>query len=82
MGAVPRDTSSDRLRRLLAAEPHRSEVAAASPELRSVLWIGGGCFAGKTSVAERLSARYGLTHYRQDTLEYVQRTRTASRGIA
>jgi hypothetical protein len=34
--------------------------------LRNALWIGGGQWAGKTTVAGILSDRYGLTHYHYD----------------
>lgn len=34
--------------------------------LRNALWIGGGQWAGKTTVAGILSDRFGLTHYHYD----------------
>ncbi|GAA3923969.1 hypothetical protein GCM10023085_01600 [Actinomadura viridis] len=34
--------------------------------LRRVLWIGGGQWAGKTTVARLLACRYGLTAYNYD----------------
>jgi hypothetical protein len=34
--------------------------------LRNALWIGGGQWAGKSTVAGILSERYGLTHYHYD----------------
>jgi 2-phosphoglycerate kinase len=33
---------------------------------RNALWIGGGQWAGKTTVAALLARRYGLTHYHCD----------------
>lgn len=38
----------------------------ASVSARRVLWLGGGQWAGKTSVARELSARHGLHHYQYD----------------
>jgi hypothetical protein len=34
--------------------------------VRNALWIGGGQWAGKTTVAALLGDRYGLTHYHYD----------------
>lgn len=34
--------------------------------IRNALWIGGGQWAGKTTVSALLSDRYGLTHYHYD----------------
>jgi adenylate kinase family enzyme len=34
--------------------------------LRNALWIGGGQWAGKTTVAGILAERFGLTHYHYD----------------
>src|SRR5579871_6727343 len=34
--------------------------------IRNALWIGGGQWAGKTTVSEILAWRYGLTHYHFD----------------
>ncbi|MDR7277342.1 hypothetical protein [Catenuloplanes atrovinosus] len=34
--------------------------------LRRALWIGGGQWAGKTTVAGIIAERYGLTHYHYD----------------
>ena len=34
--------------------------------IRNALWIGGGQWAGKTTVAGLLTDRYGLVHYPYD----------------
>ena len=34
--------------------------------LQRALWIGGGQWAGKSTVAGILAQRYGLTHYHYD----------------
>jgi len=37
--------------------------------IRSALWIGGGQWAGKTTVAGLLTDRYGLIHYHYDQFD-------------
>src|SRR4051794_9284265 len=34
--------------------------------IRQALWIGGGQWAGKTTVSALFAGRYGLTHYHHD----------------
>jgi 2-phosphoglycerate kinase len=43
-----------------------TDVAALRARLRQVYWIGGGSAAGKSTIAARLAARYGLRRYATD----------------
>jgi hypothetical protein len=43
-----------------------TDDAALRHRLRHVYWIGGAPAAGKSTMATRLAARYGLTHYSTD----------------
>ena len=43
-----------------------SEIWDPFGTLRSTLWIGGGQWAGKSTVARLLASRYGLTAYHHD----------------
>ena len=45
---------------------HAAEAAALRSRLRHVRWIGGGSGAGKSVIARRLAARYGLSLYATD----------------
>ena len=42
------------------------DAAALRARLGHVYWIGGGSGAGKSTVARRIAARYGLRHYATD----------------
>ena len=44
----------------------RADAAALRARLRHVYWIGGGSGAGKSVIARRLAARYGLGLYATD----------------
>jgi hypothetical protein len=48
-------------------------------DLAHVYWIGGGSGAGKSTVARRLAARYGLGHYATDDVmaEHARRSTAA-----
>lgn len=43
-----------------------ADAAALRSRLQHVYWIGGGSGAGKSTVARRLAARYGLHLYATD----------------
>ena len=45
---------------------HATDAAALRARLRHVYWIGGGSGAGKSVIARRLAARYGLSLYATD----------------
>lgn len=46
----------------------RQESAALRARLRHVFWIGGGSGAGKSTIARRIAARYGLRLYVTDAV--------------
>src|SRR4051794_27095743 len=55
----------------------RTELIGA---LRNVYWIGGGSGAGKSTIARRLAARYGLRLYATDDVMAEHAGRSTSQG--
>src|SRR5690606_41817631 len=52
--------------RALYGGPWRADDVMLRERLRHVHWIGGGSGAGKSTVARRLAARYGMRVYSTD----------------
>jgi 2-phosphoglycerate kinase len=64
--------------------PILSRMDSSSETLRHVYWIGGGSGSGKSTVARRLAAHYGLHHYASDETmrDHAHRTSSADRPFS
>jgi 2-phosphoglycerate kinase len=45
-----------------------ADATALKEHLRHIYWVGGGSGAGKSTIAGRIAARYGLHHYSTDEM--------------